>query len=123
MMQSGSIGWHELHSTDWEKVWPFYERLFGWTKDQTLDLGPIGPYQLFKSSATPIGGMMTRPQAPHSFWLFYFVVDDIDAGLARVKTHGGTPLHEPREVPGGAWVITAEDPQGALFALVGMRKA
>jgi uncharacterized protein len=123
MMQPGSIGWHELHTTDWEKAWPFYERLFGWTKDQAFDLGPIGTYQLFKSSALPIGGMMTESGAPHPFWLYYFVVDDIDAALARVRAHGGTVLTEPREVPGGAWIISAEDPQGGLFALVGMRKA
>jgi len=50
-------------------------------------------------------------------------VDDIDAGLQRVQEHGGTLLHGPNEVPGGAWVINARDPQGGLFALVGMRKA
>ena len=122
-MQTGSIGWHELHSSDWEKVWPFYERLFGWTKGQTLNLGPIGTYQLFMASSVPIGGMMTSHIAPRPFWLYYFVVDDIDAAVARVTAHGGTLLQEPREVPGGPWTITAQDPQGGVFALVGMRNA
>lgn len=54
-------------------------------------------------------------------WLFYFIVGDIDAAVARVTAGGGTVLNGPMEVPGGGWIIQALDPQGAMFALVGMR--
>jgi predicted enzyme related to lactoylglutathione lyase len=68
--------------------------------------------------------MMTdRRTSPHPYWLYYFVVDDIDAGLQRVKANGGMVLFGPQEVPGGAWIINAQDPQGGAFALVGARKA
>jgi len=123
MMQAGLVGWHELHSSDWQQGFAFYERMFGWSKDIAHEMGPIGTYQLFKASGLPIGGMLTDGQAHRPYWLYYFVVDDIDAGLQRVQKHGGTLLHGPNEVPGGAWVINAKDPQGGLFALVGMRKA
>jgi predicted enzyme related to lactoylglutathione lyase len=66
--------------------------------------------------------MMTDNRSPHPYWLYYFVVDDIDAGLKRVEAHGGTLLFGPQEVPGGAWIINATDPQGGVFALVGMKK-
>ena len=122
MMQTGSIGWHELHASDWAKSWSFYERMFGWTKDTALEMGPMGTYQIFKTSDAPCGGMMTDAGSPHPYWLFYFVVDDIDAGIERVKAGGGKLLFGPQEVPGGAWIINAEDPQGGAFALVGMRK-
>ena len=123
MMQTGSIGWHELHTRDWEVAWRFYERLFGWTKDTVHDMGPMGKYQTFKVSATQFGGMMTDSQSsPHPYWLYYFVVDDIDAGLQRVKDSGGAVLFGPQEVPGGAWIVNAQDPQGGVFALVGMKK-
>jgi predicted enzyme related to lactoylglutathione lyase len=123
MMQTGTVGWHELHTSDSEKAWTFYERMFGWTKDTAFDMGPMGKYQLFRASADAIGGMMTDTQSsPHPYWLYYFVVDDIDAGLDRLTTNGGTVLFGPREVPGGAWVVNARDPQGGNFALVGMRK-
>ena len=36
---------------------------------------------------------------------------------------GGTILNGPMEVPGGAWIIQASDPQGAMFALVGSKDA
>jgi uncharacterized protein len=120
MMQTGSIGWHELHSSDFEKGWVFYERMFGWSKDVAHE-SPMGTYQLFKASGMPIGGGFTDKMAPHPYWLYYFVVDDIDAGVTRLEGNGGTLLHGPMEVPGGAWVIQAKDPQGGLFALVGMK--
>jgi predicted enzyme related to lactoylglutathione lyase len=123
MMQAGTIGWHELHTSDWEKAWAFYEGMFGWTKDAVHDMGPMGPYQIFKSSDLMIGGMMTDGRAPHPYWLYYFVVDDIDAALQRVEANGGTLLFGPQEVPGGAWIINATDPQGGVFALVGMKKS
>jgi predicted enzyme related to lactoylglutathione lyase len=42
--------------------------------------------------------------------------------LDRVKANGGMVLFGPQDVPGGAWIINAQDPQGGAFALVGMRK-
>jgi uncharacterized protein len=49
-------------------------------------------------------------------------VDSIAAAVERVKTGGGKVLHGPTEVPGGSWVITGQDPQGATFALVGPKQ-
>lgn len=123
MMQTGSIGWLELHASDWETSWPFYERMFGWTQDTIHDMGPMGSYPLFKSSAMPIGGMMTdRQSSPPPYWLYYFAIDDIDEAVGRVTANGGSVLFGPQEVPGGAWVINAQDPQGGAFALVGLRR-
>ncbi len=122
MMQAGTIGWHELHAGNWETAWPFYARMFGWTQDTTHDMGPMGTYQLFRTGGLPCGGMMTDAASPRPYWLYYFVVEDIDAGTERVKAGGGTVLFGPQEVPGGAWIINAQDPQGGVFALVGMRQ-
>ena len=70
----------------------------------------------------PIGGMFNRPaEVPVTFWLYYFNVDDIDAAVRRVEAGGGKVLNGPMEVPGGAWIIQGQDPQGAMFALVGPR--
>ena len=55
-------------------------------------------------------------------WLYYFVVDDIDAAAARLKAAGGKVLNGPMSAPGGAWIVQAQDPQGVFFALTGPRK-
>jgi len=122
VMQAGSIGWHELHTSDLEAGWRFYERMFGWSKTSVHDMGPAGPYQLFETGASPLGGMFADAGTPHPHWLYYFAVDDIDAAQARLTAGGGTVRSGPHQVPGGAFVLHADDPQGGAFALVGMRR-
>ncbi len=123
-MEPGRVSWNELMASDMPAVWPFYETMFGWTKAEALDMGPMGTYQLYATGGTTIGGMMTRPPAvPVSFWLYYIAVPHIDAAIVRVTECGGMVLNGPMEVPGGAWVVQGKDPQGAMFALVGARAA
>jgi predicted enzyme related to lactoylglutathione lyase len=115
----GTTGWNELMAADWQSAFAFYEKLFGWTKDQAVDMGPMGTYQLFAAGGPAIGGMMNKPAAiPVAFWGYYFNVPAIDAGTERIKAGGGKILNGPMEVPGGQWVVQAMDPQGAAFNLV-----
>ena len=119
----GTIAWHELHARDWEQAFPFYQGLFGWRKADAVDMGPMGTYQLFSTGAEPVGGMMSAPQAPLPGWLYYIMVDDIDAAAARIAQAGGTISNGPHPVPGGGWIVQAADPQGVAFALTGPRLA
>jgi len=122
-MTPGHVGWHELNAGNGERAFAFYSGLFGWTKAETMDMGPLGTYQLFATGGNPVGGMMTKTaDTPAPYWLYYFVVDDIDAAMKRVADAGGRVIFGPQEVPGGAWIVQCTDPQGAMFALVGGRK-
>jgi predicted enzyme related to lactoylglutathione lyase len=116
----GHIGWHELHAGNGEKAFAFYSGLFGWTKTEAMDMGPMGIYQMFATDSDPVGGMMTKTEEfPAPMWLYYFNVDDIEAATARVKDKGGKVLNGPLQVPGESWIVQCSDPQGAMFALVG----
>ncbi len=116
----GAIGWHELMAADGDKAFAFYAELFGWTRDEAIDMGPMGRYQLFAVDGKAIGGMMTKPaEVPMPFWGYYFQVDGIGPALERLKAGGAHVANGPMEVPGGSWVLQAIDPQGAMFALVG----
>jgi hypothetical protein len=116
----GTIGWHELHTTDWEKAFAFYSGLFGWTKDHAMDMGPHGTYQIFAHEGAQAGAMFNKPpDEPMPYWLYYFAVENIDAASGRVSAGGGHILNGPMEVPGGQWIAQCKDPQGAMFALVG----
>jgi predicted enzyme related to lactoylglutathione lyase len=118
----GHVDWNELYAGDLERAFAFYAEMFGWRKDEAIDMGPMGTYQLYANQDGVIGGMMKAPpNVPRPCWLYYFQVGDIDAGAERVKAGGGQIVHGPMEVPGGAWVFQAIDPQGAMFALVGRR--
>lgn len=116
---AGSVSWHELTTTDWQAGFAFYNDLFGWSKMEAMDMGPMGTYQMFGRNGTMLGGMFNKsaemPFPPH--WLYYIHVGDLDATLERVKSAGGTVLNGPMEVPGGDRIAQCMDPQGAAFAL------
>ena len=119
----GHGGWHELHTTDWKAALDFYGREFGWGESSQFDMAPMGTYLLFHAGADAIGGMFDSRSVPHPAWLFYFNTEDIDAGKARIEAAGGRVLNGPHQVPGGTWIVQAQDPQGAMFALTGPRNA
>jgi uncharacterized protein len=119
--QLGHVIWHELLAADWEKAFAFYGDVFGWQKAE-VDISEMGTYQLFSAGGQTIGGMFTKPLTmPVPFWLYYFSVGDIDAAAKRVKAGGGQILDGPLEVSGDSWIVRCTDPQGAMFALEGMR--
>lgn len=122
-MRDGAVGWNELLAPDPEKALAFYCGVFGWEVSRTLDMGEMGGYHLFATSAGggDAGGVMACPAGMSGGWRFYVSVASIDAATAAVTDNGGVVQLGPMEVPGGMWVINARDPQGAAFGLVGPR--
>jgi predicted enzyme related to lactoylglutathione lyase len=120
----GLVGWHELSSSiGQEAAFAFYASQFGWETAELMDMGPMGKYRIFGADGVTLGGMRDKPeQAPGSAWAFYVNVDAIDAALDRIHGSGGKVLMGPHEVPGGSWIVQAQDPQGAAFALVSARR-
>jgi uncharacterized protein len=119
----GTTGWHELRAADGPAVFDFYATLFGWTKGEGMDMGPMGVYQLFEIDGVPSGAVMTKEaDTPMPGWRYYFQVAAVDAGAARVASLGGKVTMGPHQVPGGNWVLHGRDPQGAVFALMSMTK-
>jgi predicted enzyme related to lactoylglutathione lyase len=119
----GLIGWRELHTTDQKAAVDFYGRIFGWGKGDAMDMGAMGTYQILNRGGKEMfGGAFNSPAAQgHPFWLYYFNVAGIAASKTKVEQAGGKITNGPMEVPGGAWIISCVDPQGAHFALVGPR--
>lgn len=119
----GHVGWRELHAGERESDFAFYSGLFGWTKAEAIDMGPMGVYQTFATGGAPVGGMMTKmPDTPASFWLYYFNVDALDAAMARVTQGGGRVAMGPHQVPTGQWIAQCLDPQGAMFAMLAPKR-
>lgn len=122
-MQPGHVGWRELMAGDLDEAFAFYSGLFGWQKGEGMDMGEMGTYQLFGLGEDMLGGMMTRPpMVPVPYWGYYFNVPSIAEAIAAIGETGGTVVNGPMEVPGGAWIVQATDPQGAYFALVGPKE-
>jgi predicted enzyme related to lactoylglutathione lyase len=116
----GDASWHELIATDMQAAMKFYADVFGWQPTESMDMGPMGKYQMFNRPHGMIGGMMNRPPQMANVppnWLIYFRVPDVDAAAERIKAQGGKILNGPNEVPDGDRVLSAADPQGAAFGL------
>lgn len=120
--KSGHGNWNELMSTDPEAGFAFYSGLLGWQKSTPVPMGEMGIYQLFSHRGADIGGMMGLGFAPGPCWLPYFGANGVTAAMARITDAGGAIIHGPQEVPGGAFIAIARDPQGAHFAVVGPKE-
>ncbi|OEY65372.1 VOC family protein [Marinobacter sp. X15-166B] len=121
--KAGHGNWNELMSTDPAAAFAFYAAMFGWTKGEAMDMGEMGTYQLFRHQDADIGGMMGLAASAVPNWLPYFGVDGaVTDQIGAIQSAGGTVHHGPIEVPGGAFIAVAEDPQGAWFAIVGARR-
>jgi predicted enzyme related to lactoylglutathione lyase len=99
----------EFPADDPERALRFWTRLLGIelesrSRDQGEGWQTSGP--------GPSVGVHARGRGPgDSFSLPYFVVDDIEAALARVESLGGTVVH-----PGERWAI-CKDSEGSPFGL------
>jgi len=120
----GDFFWHELITTDWQRAWNFYQKLFGWQKTDSMEMGPGQTYQMFGTGSGSVGGMFNKPpqmQSPPQ-WLPYSIVSDAKASAKTIEAAGGKVINGPMEVPGGDWITQGLDPQGVMFA-VHSRKA
>ncbi len=115
----GMFSWRELATTDHDKAFDFYSKLFGWTLADTYDMGEMGNYLMFGAGKTMLGGMftMTAEMGSPPYWLYYVHIADINAALQQVEELGGKVLVGAMEVPGGDMIAQCLDPQGAAFAL------
>jgi predicted enzyme related to lactoylglutathione lyase len=120
--KAGHGNWNELMTTDPAAGFGFYAELFGWGKSQAVDMGEMGTYQVFSQDGTDIGGMMGLGNSPVPAWLPYFGTNGVEAAIGRIEAAGGRIAHGPVEVPGGAFIAVAQDPQGAWFAVVGPKE-
>jgi uncharacterized protein len=117
--KEGEFSWNELMTTDLDAGWSFYEKVFGWTKKEDMDMGAMGKYRIFGLGEKQVGGMMKIPTGTPmpTAWLYYTTVADVDAASGRATKQGAKVLNGPMEVPGGGRIIQCLDPQGAAFAL------
>jgi uncharacterized protein len=116
--EPGDVSWRELATTDHEGAFAFYADLFGWEKQDAMDMGESGVYQMYGRAGKMLGGMYNKsPDQPGPAWLYYFSIPDLDGAVATVQDEGGTIVVPPMEVPGGSRIAVAIDPQGAGFGL------
>ena len=114
------VRWNELASSDQSRAKRFYAGHFGFEFRDSLSMGAMGSYDFIDHGGVRIGAIMQKPsQRPIGGWLFYFGVTSVTTAKAAIEKEGGKVLDGPHQVPGGDWTVTAIDPQGAAFGIVG----
>jgi predicted enzyme related to lactoylglutathione lyase len=120
----GDFSWFELYTPNPEGAWKFYQALFGWEKTSAMDMGEMGVYQMFgRGGGIPNGGIMKPPPGAPPAWMPYAMVKDAKAAAATATANGGKIVNGPMEVPGGDWIATGMDPQGAMFSVHSLKPA
>lgn len=115
----GHVSWNELLTSDDAAALAFYDKQFNIKKTGAMPMGEMGDYSFIgHGSDEMIGAVMKAPPGAPTGWGFYFRVPDIAVAKAKVEAGGGKVRQDPMEVPGGEWVINAEDPEGVHFGLV-----
>ena len=108
----GQIVHIEIPADDTAKSREFYGGLFGW-EFQSFP----GPFEYHMAQlADQQGAAITDMEPGKRATRAYFLVDDINAGAARVKELGGE-ANDPRPVPSMGWFSTCRDPHGNDFGL------
>lgn len=113
------VRWNELRSPDVARAKAFYSRHFGFQFNESMPMGPMGDYCFFDHAGQRPGAVMPCPPGTEPIWLFYFGVTSVAAARRAIEAGGGAITAGPHQVPGGAWIIMATDPQGAPFGVVG----
>jgi predicted enzyme related to lactoylglutathione lyase len=101
----------EIPAGDTAKAREFWGSLFGW--DWQAFEGPTEYYMTRFSDST--GGAIMPAEGSRGPRV-YFDVDDINAGVSRVKELGGE-ASDAMPVPGMGWFSTCQDTEGNDFGL------
>jgi uncharacterized protein len=109
---TGQVVHVEIPSDDTGKAQEFYSSLFGWEFTNVP-----GPFEYRMANVADRHGVgLTNMEPGKRGVRIYFDVDDINAGVARVKELGGT-AGEPGPVPGMGWFAVCKDVEGNEFGL------
>ncbi len=124
----GKVVWRDLLTNDPKASQRFYGELFGWEFEAPgIDIGfrDDNAYTLIRHNGHLIGGIVnTRALGRKeniSQWITTISVSDIDAASAIITTRGGQLLTAPTYLEHRGYLAVAEDPDGAIFALVQTR--
>jgi predicted enzyme related to lactoylglutathione lyase len=111
----------EIIGRDGAATQAFYGELFGWEMDANnpMNYGVVRR----ESASTPDGigiggGVAGGPEGYDGHVTFYVQVDDVEDGLGKAESLGGTRLFGPEEIMPGLVIGQFTDPEGRMVGLV-----
>ncbi len=104
----------EIGVRDQKKAGEFYAKVFDWK----LEPAPHGT--MLRTGVDVSGHLSTLGHEPHNYTIFYVMVDDLAATIAKVTAAGGKKLLGPVPMDGGksefAWIADLEGNTIGVYA-------
>jgi predicted enzyme related to lactoylglutathione lyase len=111
----------EIIGQDGKKLIDYYSELFGWEIDAN---NPMGYGVVQRDGNTNAdgagigGGVAGGPEGYEGHVMFYIEVPDVEAGLAKAESLGGTRVMGPDDVMGSIIIGQFKDPEGHMVGVV-----
>ena len=118
--EPGALCWSELTTKDPQAAERFYVGMFNWNAKHSAPAA-VMDYTEFSVDGHPSVGMMAMPEGmpAHipSYWMPYFMVQDVDGDTAKAKSLGARVMVGPQDIANAGRFSVLGDPQGAVFAM------
>jgi predicted enzyme related to lactoylglutathione lyase len=111
----------EIIGKDGPATQAFYGELFDWeiNADNPMHYGIVDRQTAQTADGIGIGGGVAGgPEGYDGHVTFYVQVDDVEAGMAKAESLGGTRVFGPEEIMPGLVIAQFLDPEGRMVGLV-----
>jgi len=115
----------EIIGKDGAKLQAYYAELFGWEidADNPMNYGVVEREKHMNANGIGIGGGVAGgPEGYDGHITFYVQMDDVEAGMAKAESLGGTRLFGPEEIMPGLVIGQFSDPEGHLVGIVNVAR-
>jgi uncharacterized protein len=111
--------WFEVAAKDREAMKGFYGSMFAWEMTDVEEM----PYTTVENHGQGIpGGIGSAPDGEGGV-TFYVEVDDVEAGLAKAESLGGSRVMGPMDLPRGGQLGLFADPEGHVVGVMNMNRS
>lgn len=112
----------EIPAADMQEAVKFYEEVFGWKMHKAMDeytIAITGPTDEQQMPAEPgfINGAIMKKEDDAPTPVLVVGVDDLNASLEKIKSHGGTVVMEPTKVFDMGIYARVKDPEGNIIGV------
>lgn len=98
-----------------EQLIDFYGKVFGWTFEKWN--GSMDYWMIMTGEGDGIDGGLSR-KSPQASSANTIDVQDLDAMLVKITTHGGTIINPKMAIPGIGWFALFKDAEDNVFGLM-----
>jgi len=108
------ICWFEIGTNDIESSKKFYDHIFEW---EMKDDPNFPKMHMVNTETEPQGAIFKGPPEMPIALNVYFLVDNIEETLEKVKNAGGTVIMPRTEVPNAGSFAVFKDPEGVVASV------